>query len=229
MFTAVHPTANAETPPALRPARRVSRSCAAAFVIAAALAGCTGGPTAPTTSTAVPTTSAPTASAVPTPSATPTPTALPSAPEDFSSIDLTVPPRRPDALDSPPSEKAAADVATYFALLFPYSAVTHDLRAFEALSHPECEFCHQFIDEVEGYDAKGVRTEGGAIVVHSTDVRMQSDDYFVVTTTMSQDASREIGADGEVTNESEGFASQVFEIDVMWYDGSWLVASVVPT
>ena len=230
MFTAVHPTATTTTPPTPRPARRVLASGAVALVLAAALAGCTGGgASAPTASATVPTTVAPTASAAPTPSASPTPTALASAGVDFSSIDLTVPPPRPDALDAPPSEGAAAEVATYFALLFPYSAVTRDLRTFDALSHPECGFCTQFIDEVKGYEAQGVTTDGGAIVVHRAEARMQSDDYFVVTMTMSQDASRELDATGEVADQDEGFADRTFEIDVTWYDGSWLVASVVPT
>lgn len=49
------------------------------------------------------------------------------------------------------------------------------------------------------------------------------------TATMSQDSSRELDADGEVTGKNAGFAAKTFEIDVTWYDGSWLVASVVPT
>lgn len=236
-FAAVHMTPTnvtlAEHPVRRRPGqsrRRALWTGTTALALVAVLAACTGDTPAPPSASATATaTSAPTASAAPTPSATPTPTSLPSASDDFSSIDLTVPPPRPDALDAPPSKEAAADVATYFALLFSYSAVTHDLRAFDDLSHPECGFCSDFIDEIRGYEAQGVTTEGGAIVVQRADARMQSDDYFIVTTTMSQDSSRELDADGEVTGKNAGFAAKTFEIDVTWYHGSWLVASVVPT
>ncbi len=210
------------------PRRRALWPYAAVLALVTVLAACTGDAPAPPPSSAT-AASTPTATAAPTPSATPTPSALPSASDDFSSIDLTVPPPRPDALDAPPTEGAAAEVATYFALLFSYSAVTHDLRAFDDLSHPECGFCSDFIDEIQGYEAQGVTTEGGAIAVHRADVRTQTDDYFIVTTTMSQDSSRELDADGEVVGKDEGFAARTFEIDVMWYDGSWLIASVVPT
>ena len=100
--------------------RPVRRSCgqrrrralwpyAAVLALVTVLAACTGDAPAPPPSSAT-AASTPTATAAPTPSATPTPSALPSASDDFSSIDLTVPPPRPDALDAPPSKEAAAYV-----------------------------------------------------------------------------------------------------------------------
>ncbi|ASR53917.1 hypothetical protein CBP52_00705 [Cellulomonas sp. PSBB021] len=227
MFTAVHPTATTTTPPTPRPARRVLASGAVALTLAAALTGCTGGGTAaPTASATVPTTVAPTASASPTPSATPTPTALPSSAEDFSSIDLTVPPPRPDALDGPPSDEAAAEVARYFILMYPYAAATHDTTVFDELSYNDCGFCNRSLDKFREYEATGVETEGGAIIVHSAVAGEIYGNAFNATVTLSESPTRDVAPDGTVVDESPGLDNMVYDVGLKWYDGAWLVMSV---
>ncbi|GEA80807.1 hypothetical protein CUD01_12510 [Cellulomonas uda] len=227
MFTAVHPTATTTTPPTPRPARRVLASGAVALVLAATLAGCTGGgAAAPTPSATVPTTVAPTASAAPTPSASPTPTALASAGVDFSSIDLTVPPPRPDALDAPPSKQAAAHVAEYFLLLLPYAAVTHDLDAFEKLAYADCRYCNQVITTLEEYEANDIVTDGGGIIVADVEVEERDAEFFTATITFTQAPSRETAPDGSVIDEGIG-GRMSHEIDLLYDDGAWLVTSWV--
>ena len=174
----------------------------------------------------VPTTSAPSASVAPSPAATPTPTALPSGSQDFSSIDLTVPPPRPDALDAPPSKQAAADVATYFLLLLPYAAVTHDLDAFRELAYSDCRYCNQVITPLEEYEEDGVVTDGGGIVVADVQVTERDCEFFTATIALTQAPSRETAPDGSVVDEGAG-GRMIHEIDLLFDDDAWVVTSWV--
>lgn len=161
-----------------------------------------------------------------TPSPTPTPTPTQTAP-DLSSVDLTTPPPRPAALDAPAGEDAAAEVAKYFVLLLPYAAATHDLAGLQAISHDDCRYCNRVIELISDYESQGVRTEGGAIVVNSTDVMARSTDYFTVTVTLTQQPSREIAPDGSVVEEDPGATERPYEVDVMHTDGAWQVIGLV--
>lgn len=207
------------------PARFVLTSGAAVLALAAVLTGCTGAGTAePTATAAVPTTVAPAVTSAPTP--TPTPTALPSTAEGFSSIDLTVPPPRPDALDGPPSDEAAAEVARYFILLYAYSAATHDTAMFDELSYNDCGFCNRSLDKLREYETTGVETEGGAIIVHSAVADEIYGDAFNATVRLSESPARDVAPDGTVMDESPGLDSMVYAVGLKWYDGAWLVMSV---
>lgn len=232
-FAAVHTTTTTVTALTERPVRRspgiprrrVLCSGAAALALVAALAACTGDtPAPPPASATAAVTSASTASAAPTPSTTPTPTALPSASDDFSSIDLTVPPPRPDALDAPPSKEAAGEIAEYFLLLFPYAAVTHDLGAFKELTYSGCGYCNQVIKTVQAYEAKGIVTEGGGVIVSDVEVSERDAEFFTATITFEQAPSREIASDGSVVDEGPG-GRMSHEIDVLYEDGDWLITS----
>ncbi len=231
-FAAVHMTPTnvtlAEHPVRRRPGqsrRRALWTGTTALALVAVLAACTGDTPAPPSASATATaTSAPTASAAPTPSATPTPTSLPSASDDFSSIDLTVPPPRPDALDAPPSKEAAAEIAEYFLLLFPYAAVTHDLDAFDKLSYSGCGYCNQVITTLQDYESKGIATEGGGVVISDVEVTERDDEFFTATISFAQAPSREIAPDGAVVDEGPGGRMR-HEIDVLFEDGDWLITS----
>jgi len=205
-----------------------ARRATGAVVIAttvALLAACTDGATherpVPTTIT---TTSAPSPTPSPTPESTPTPTSVSGL--DFSDIDLTVPPPRPAALDEGPSPEAADAIARYFMLLFPYMYVTHDTSEFKTLSHPTCAFCQASLDLVQGFIDDDVTTERGAHIVHNTSVKTISEQYFVVTMTVSEDWSRETGPSGEVISEGDGADHAVLEVDVYNEDGIWTIAAV---
>ena len=223
------PAATSRSHAAPRPPRRAGARAVASLAVAAALAACTagGGSAEPQTPAGrdVATTSAPSPLA---PTATPSVTAAAVSPglPDFAAIDLTVAPTRPAALEQAPSEEAAAAVATYFVLLYPYTMVTRDLTAFRDVSYNDCGFCNRTIDRLRGYDAKGVRSEGGAIIVHEAAAEEISDDYYVVSVTISEDASRDVGADGTVLQEDAGSALVEYAVDVKWHDGEWLVMAL---
>ncbi|WP_053071468.1 DUF6318 family protein [Cellulomonas sp. A375-1] len=221
----------AEHPVRRRPGqsrRRALWTGTTALALVAVLAACTGDTPAPPSASATATaTSAPTASAAPTPSATPTPTSLPSASDDFSSIDLTVPPPRPDALDAPPSKEAAAEIAEYFLLLFSYAAATHDLTAFRELSYNDCGYCNRVLETLGEYEATGVTTEGGAIIVHETAVEEGRRGSFTVAVTFDQQASREVESTGSVLASDPGARGRVHKIQVLWSDSAWRVMAVL--
>ena len=221
--------AASRAPVAPRPSRRLNASAALALALVAATMGCSDGTSA--TPTPAPVSSAtahatPVGSPTPTRAPAPTPTPTQDATPDFDAIDLKVLPPRPSALDEPPSEQGAAAVATYFVLLYAYASATYDLEAFRELAYGDCGFCNRALDDFSRYRADGTKVEGGAIVVHDADASLLSDDYYIVTTTMSQQASREVTASGKVLEESEGFTARPFEVDVKWYDGSWYVMAV---
>lgn len=200
------------------------RTLAATVIATAALAGCTASAPADTPTARVTHDRETTAPITPSPAPTPTPT---QAAPDLSSVDLTTPPPRPAALDAPADEDAAADVAEYFVLLFPYAAATHDLKGMQALSHDDCRYCNRIIELIGDYESQGVRTEGGAIVVNSTDVMARSADYFTVTVRLTQEPSREIAPDGSIVEEDPGATNHPFEVDVMHTDDGWKVIGLV--
>jgi len=204
-------------------ARRATGAVVLATILAL-LAACTDGATherpVPTTIT---TTTAPTPS--PTPEPTPTPTSVSGL--DFSDIDLTVPPPRPAALDEGPSPEAADAIARYFMLLFPYMYVTHDLDAFEALSHPTCDFCSSSLDDARRFIKEGITTEHGAITIHDTAVETIDIGYYIVSMTYSQDWSRETGREGEAVSEDDGVDHFASRVHVAYLDGEWKIAGVV--
>ncbi|GEK18713.1 DUF6318 family protein [Cellulomonas persica] len=159
---------------------------------------------------------------MPTPAPSATATGLP----DFSAIDLTVAPEPPAALSQAPDEKAAAEIAEYFVRLYPYTVVTRNLTPFRDISYNDCGFCNRTIERLQGYDAKGVRSEGGAIVVHEAVAEELSNDYYIVRTTISEDASRDVGADGTVLREDPGSTDVTYVVDVKWHDGEWFVMTL---
>ncbi len=191
------------------------------------MAGCADGAGAdetPTPAASATAAATPTGTPAPTYEAASTPT--PSSAPDFDAIDLTAPPPRPQALDERPSEEGAAAVATYFVLLYAYASATYDLEEFNQLSYGDCGFCNRAAKDFAKYRADGTKVEGGAIVVHDATASLLSNDYYIVTTTLSQEPSREVTASGKVLEDSAGFVSKRFEVDVKWHDGAWLVMAV---
>jgi len=204
-------------------ARRATGAVVLATILAL-LAACTDGATH---ERPVPTTITTTAQS-PTPSPTPEPTPVPTSASglDFSDIDLTVPPPRPAALDEGPSPEAADAIARYFMLLFPYMYVTHDLDAFDALSHSTCEYCQTHLETVRQYIHDDVQTERGAFIIGDTSVETFADNYYIATMNYSQDWSQETDSDGSVVAESPGFDRFTVRIHVVVEDGAWKIAGV---
>lgn len=149
-------------PPGSRP---LARALATVLLIGPTLAACApGGPDGPPREAPWGTTATATVSPAASPSSTPA-SASPTTPvanPTLGPLPDGVAPARPAALDQPPTLEGAKAVATYFLLLYPYAYQTGDLSAWNALAHPDCNFCASVRTHVSEATSVGRHTVGGA-------------------------------------------------------------------
>ncbi len=194
----------------------VSVACAVLFV-----AGCGG-----STSTVDPTTPAPgaTVSRTPAPAPTPTVTEIPSADE----FDATVPPTRPRALDGPPSEENAKEVAIYFMSLSPYVFATGDFQEWNALSGESCKYCASTVAQVEDERGAGKQRTGNRLEMRdSQSVEMhQKNNQYIVGITMKEHEGQLLRADGTVEEDTNYVLDVRVELLVTWTGARWSIDGV---
>lgn len=116
-----------------------------AVAVVVVLSACTGGEHNP--GTAGPATSGPSRSSAV--SASPSP-----------SVSLPTRPERPAAMQREDANGAAA-AAEYFIELYPYVMATGDTKEFEAMSHPECDYCNGALENVAWLRETRRNFEGG--------------------------------------------------------------------
>ncbi len=182
-------------------------------------AGCVGsGPAAD------PTTPVPTATGSRTPGPAPTPTKAPSADE----FDATVPPTRPRALDGPPSEEAAKDVATYFIMLSPCVFATGDCEEWNALSGESCKYCASTVAQVEDERGAGKQRTGNRLEMQdSQSVEMhQKNGQYIVGITLKEYEGQLLRADGTVEEDMDYVTEMRVELQVSWTGSRWVVDGV---
>jgi len=182
---------------------RVRRALGVLAVVVVALVGCTGGTGDP----------GPTSSPVdPTPAVTPSPT---------PTVELWRLPERPAEMDEPTTEGATA-AATYVLDLFPYTFVTRDTTAWEAITRETCQYCAGVVADVRDMRAERHKVRGGAITVLSaTATEIREDAWFGVELVVSQDPSERVDSEGNVIDPNPGG-----EFDVAFalsWDGRWHV------
>lgn len=193
----------------LVPDARSSRPVGVAIAAAVAfglLGGCSFGGPDPV---AVSTSAAPTVAAPPTPSPTPSPTSTPK-------------PERPAAMGVVDVSGAVA-TATYFLELFPYALNTGDISGWNALSHPDCQFCSGLSEEVKRQAALLEHQEGLATsIAAATGTEVDPGIWFTVELDMTQGQSRIVDAAGTVLQEGPQQRSRVTMIVIRESD-RWLV------
>lgn len=118
-----------------------------AVAVVVVLSACTGGE--PDPGTAGPATSGPSRSSAV--SASPSP-----------SVSLPTRPERPAAMQREDANGAAA-AAEYFIELYPYVMATGDTKEFEAMSHPECGFCADALEQAIRIRSRDETWSGGEI------------------------------------------------------------------
>ena len=197
---------------------------AAAVTVAGALvlvAGCDS-----STPTADPTTPVPaaTVSRTPEPSPTPTPTPTP----DVEEFDATIPPTRPEALDGPPSEETAKDVATYFIQLSPYVFATGNFEEWEALSGKSCKYCAATVTHVEKERGAGKRRTGSRLEIRDVQAvpTFEADDQFIVGITMKEHEGQLLRADGTVEEDINYVLDMRVELLATWTGAEWSIDGV---
>jgi hypothetical protein len=150
-------------------------------------------------------TSSPTLTTAPTPSPTTTPK-----------------PERPAAMDTVNLNGAIA-TAEYFLELFPYALNTGDINDWDALSHPDCQFCSGLSAEVKRQAAVLQHQEGLATsIATATGIEVDPGIWFTVELDMTQGKSRIVDAAGAVLQEGPQQRSRVTMI-VIRESNRWLV------
>lgn len=199
------------------------------FVAAASLtgalvlvAGCDG--TTPSHHPATPAPPNAAASPTPDPSSAPTVTAAPEVDE----FDATVPPTRPDALDGPPSEETAKDVATYFALLSPYVFATGDFEQWNALSGKSCKYCASTVAQVEDERGAGKQRTGNRLEIRDIQAleMHQKNGQYIAGITMTEHEGQLLRADGTVEEDLDYVVDMRVEMLVTWTGTGWSIDGV---
>ncbi|MDQ0374150.1 DUF6318 family protein [Cellulomonas humilata] len=172
-------------------------------VLAALVAGCTGGGPEPAA-----TTPPPVAEVTPTP--TPTP---------------IVKPERPAAMDEPTTDGAIA-AATYFMALYDYAFSARDAESLSMMSAETCKFCKYVGDSVAALVVSGHTSVGPPVrVISAVSTEIRPDEWFTARLQVAQDSTQELAADGTVVSESEANLTD-FVFALSWLGDSWRVEAV---
>ncbi|GEK23296.1 DUF6318 family protein [Cellulomonas xylanilytica] len=186
----------------------IARAAISVVVVALALSACTGAPPGPQAPTEI-TASAPTA----TPSQSPTPT-----------VDLTVPPVQPRAMDTPSADGAAA-AAAYFTKLYAYAYATGDLTTWNGMSEPTCTFCSSVTAGVNAMLSAGESDSSAEIVVTNVSaLEITPSAFYSAELQMSQGPSQRYDSAGQVISRGEG-QSWDLVFALAWRDG-WFVREI---
>lgn len=182
-----------------------------AVTVGLVLAGCTADADRVDPTTAEPAAPA-TVTAAPSPSSTPSPT-----------VDVTVPPERPESMATPSADGAAA-AASYFISLYPYVYATGDLAEWRALADPACEFCNAVAQEVEDLHSRERRVTSPLEVLSSTGIEIDPSHWYSAEVAIRLDDSQEIDDSGAVLSSEPG-GSYTTTFALTWADG-WRVDAV---
>jgi hypothetical protein len=186
----------------------ITRTIVGTLAVMLAIAACTDSPSDPPTATATTTTAT-----EPTPTPTPSPT-----------IDLTVPPVRPDAMSTPDADGAAA-AAAYFTQLYAYAYATADLTEWKAMSEPDCQFCTNVINGVTAMVSDGESDTSAPIdVTFQSGTEIIPDASFSASLEMHQGESSRLDGEGRTLRTAPAGNFEL-QFAIAWRDG-WFIREV---
>ncbi|MFI2753940.1 DUF6318 family protein [Cellulomonas sp. P22] len=199
----------ARTVPVTGSVRRPTAVARVAILAALALTPVTG-----CTSTPDPSPSPTVTEAVATPTPPPTPTSTHSPK-----------PERPAAMNDPGVDGAIA-AATYFVSLFPYVYSTGELAEWNALSHPECEYCSSVRDDVTEMHVAGESQRGPEVAVTSTQGVQIDPWWYSVKLDLKQGPWVIVDSAGATIREDVATTTLHMELAVIPHWDTWLVRAV---
>lgn len=176
------------------------------LAMAFGLAACTTSKPSPTPS--VSSSPSPSLSVRPTPSSSPT--WLPVRPDSTKS----------EGLDG------AISTARFFLSLYPYVYQTGDLSGWQAMSHPDCEFCKSVSDNVTRMVAQGSRAVGGDLASTVSGATLdQAGGLSEITLRIEQQAGYVLRSDGTQSDAHPrgGYTAHVYP---RWVGGLWVISGV---
>jgi hypothetical protein len=135
-------------------------------------------------------------------------------------------PVRPDTTKAEGLDGAMA-TARYFLSLYPYVYQSGDLSEWNAMSHPDCQFCANVSTNVADLHASGGRTEGGEVALEGAPAIQRNDagTEVIVSVLASHAAIREISASRSVVSTVPA-ARNPIDVLVWWHGTEWLVHGV---
>lgn len=112
--------------------------------------------------------------------------------------------------------------------LFPYVFASADTGRWDEMAGSSCEYCANVSEMVEDLAAKGERREGGEIAVswaqgfdHRPDISQ-----YAVSLAFTEQPSRVLAADGEITDDSPDVVDAKAQILLTWDGGAWVIDGV---
>lgn len=139
-----------------------------------------------------------------------------------------LPPEKPTLMDSNDAIGARA-AAEYFLSLYGYVFQTGDLTEWDAMCHPESEFCTGVHEDVSGNVSNGYFQADGDVtfsVERVVDPSAEVDSYEVVGR-LSQDAFEIRGRDGTLATSGPGEVDTPTSVFVrLSEDGQWLIREI---
>lgn len=151
---------------------------------------------------------------------TPSSTATPSP-----TVDVSVPPARPEAMATPSADGAAA-AASYFISLYPYVYLTGDTSEWTQMSAQSCEFCTRTLDGARRVHDAGNSVSGGAIeILAAQGTEIDAGRWYSARLTAVEAPSTESDPAGAPVTASDG-GRYTFEVALTHESGRWLVDAV---
>lgn len=191
-------------------ARREAAIAGTGLTLVMVVAGCTAdGPGSPPAPSSSPGTQA---------SATPTPSP--------SASSVVVKPERPAELDDDGAAGAEA-AAQYFLELDSYIQATNDTAEWEAMSHQECEYCTNRLDQAREIADFGDTYEGGESSVKILEIYEQdtTTGIWPIDVEISESASQITSDEGEVVFANEANVSTA-RVEIGRRSGEWVIVGV---
>ncbi len=106
---------------------------------------------------------------------------------------------------------------------------TGDLTEWEALTHPDCIYCHSVISNVEALRQVGQHRTGGAVTASDVStLEIDPGRFFQTSFRLSVAPSQIFDSTDAVLGDSPASTGNV-ETALIWENGKWLVRAVTAT
>jgi hypothetical protein len=143
-----------------------------------------------------------------------------------SASSVVVKPERPAEMDDDGAAGAEA-AAQYFLELDSYIQATNDTAEWEAMSHQECEYCANRLDQAREIAKFGDTYEGGKSTVKILETYEQDTvtGIWPIDVEILEDASQITSDGGEVVFENEANVSRA-RVEIGRRSGEWVIVGV---
>lgn len=163
---------------------------------------------------------APAPSPSPPPPTSTGPTATPS-----SSLPAPAPSPTPPPEMTRDDEAGAVAAVDHFLALYAYTESTRDTAPWQAISHPDCVFCHSVLDDIAKRRAEGRVVRAHPMNVTARNVKSLNPLAYEVAVTVTKEPDELWSSDGRLIDPGNDLGGRLDVIVVFQVD-RWLVRAV---